>query len=120
MALPKPRTPEPQEKINTFTGEPHNENIKENDIVEYKEFLRYKIYNSSGDSVECFRVRGLDNEDYLVSLAYQNTLGYCNAIQYQKVKHPSLFLGEILIDRQKGPTDYGYAWVPVVKEFLNV
>lgn len=118
MALPKKQTARITTKINSFTGEPLNENVNENDIVEFKEFSRFKIFNNSGEELECFRVRGKDNDDYLVSLAFQNTLPYCNAIQYKRLSYSSLFFGEVLIDPNYGILDEGFTWVPVVKEFV--
>lgn len=120
MALPKKQPPKPAYRINCFTGDPLNTEIEENEIVDVAEFTRYKLFNErSGDSVECFKVRGKNKEDYLVSLTFQNTLPYCNAIQYKRVQYPSLFLGELLIDSTGVINDDGYAWVPVVKEFVK-
>ena len=120
MALPKKIQKKPTHKINSFTERPLNEEIEENTIIGIKDYTRYTLQNGFGDKVECFKVRGENGDDYLVSLSFINTIGYCDAIQYKRTPYPSLYLGEMLIDPVEGPLDDGYAWVPIVKEYANV
>lgn len=118
MALPKKFKPQPLGKVNTFTLDPLNENVQEGDIVDIDEYTRYVFTNKVGEDIECYKVRGKNKEEYLVSLSFEWTLPMCDAIQYKRTSFPSLFLGESFIDQQSGLVDDGYAWFPVIKEFL--
>lgn len=119
MALPKARQSSPTYKINSFTEQPLNEDVKENDIVKIKNYSRYSIQNGYGDKIDCIKVEGTNNEEYLISFSFINTIAACDAIMYKRTPYPSLFFGEMLVDPAQGPLDDGYAWVPVKSEYVN-
>lgn len=120
MALPKRQKSKDPLRINSFTHEPLNMEVKENQIVKIKDICKYDLYNNDGESISCYKVRGDNGEEYLVSYSYQNQIGICNAIQYQRMPWASLYMGEYLFDPISGSiSDDGYAWVPVISEFVK-
>lgn len=120
MALPKKQKPRELIRINSFTYEPLNTEIKENQIVKIKDICKYNLYNNVGESIPCYKIRGDNGDDYLVSYSFQNQIGACDAIQYQRMPCPYLYMGEFLMDPvTRILSDDGYAWVPVVSEFIK-
>lgn len=121
MALPKKQKPKDLIRINSFTHEPLNMEVKENQIVKIKDICKYDLYNDAGESIPCYKVRGDNGDDYLVSYSFQNQIGICDAIQYQRMPWVSLYMGEYLMDpaTEMILSDEGYAWVPVVSEFIK-
>ena len=120
MALPRRHQPKELIRINSFTHEPLNTEVKENQIVKIKDLCKYDLYNNEGESIPCYKVRGEDGDEYLVSYSFQNQIGMCDAIQYQRMPWASLYMGEYLMDTTtRTLSDDGYAWVPVISEFVK-
>lgn len=120
MALPKRQKPKELIRINSFTHEPLNTDVKENQIVKIKDLCKYDLYNSEGESIPCYKVRGDDGDEYLVSHSFQNQIGFCDAIQYQRMPMASVYMGEYLLDPvSRSISDNGFAWVPVVSEYVK-